>query len=468
MDSNRKVIHLIILVSMLFLSIIVYLTYFQVFRADSIVENPYNKRTWAREENTIRGTIYDRNGIILAETEVEGETLRRNYPYGNLYSHLIGYSNRQYGRAGIESYYNNQLMALNTGNVVSKLQEWVAGRMIKGNDLVLTIDHQLQRTAEQLLQGKTGSIVAVDPTTGEVLAMVSKPDFNPNTLAGEWTNLVGNEKSPLLNRGIAGLYPPGSTYKTVIAAGVLESGNIDSNYNCTGTITIEGYSLSDFNYEAHGYLDLRRSLVVSCNTNFARMSVALGKEKVTEISKRFFMDKKIDSDMPISQSRFPYNGKMSSTDLAAVGIGQGKLMVTPLHMALIASTFANDGVMMEPYIVREIRSPKGRTLETASREGNRIISSEIASSVKEMMVGVVWEGTGRNAAIPWIKVAGKTGTAENPTGANHAWFIGFAPADRPQIAVAVLLENEGRTGGAAAAPLAREVMRQYIGGGVQD
>ncbi len=465
MENNKKIVHIIILVSFLFLSIIVYLTYIQIFKADKMATNPYNRRQWAIEDKTIRGSIYDRNGVVLAETEIsEDGKMKRLYNHGSLYSHIIGYSSRQYGKAGLESYYNNELLSLTNENTVAKLKETITGQPLVGYNLELTLDHNLQQKAENLLRGKTGSVVAVNPKTGEILASISKPDYNPNKLADTWADLIVDEKSPLLNRSISGLYPPGSIYKLIIAAGVLENQDIDSNYTCTGSITIDGYNLTDVNKIAHGPVDLKKSLVLSCNTNFARLGVDLGSKNVTDISKQFFMGKKLGGNMPITESRYPYDGNMKPTDLAAVSIGQGRLLVTPIHMALLASTFANDGLMMYPYIVEKVRGVDSLVVSASKTEGVQIISEDIAKEIKDMMVAVVKDGTGRYARISGVNVAGKTGSAQNETGDNHAWFIGFAPAEDPQIAVAVLLESEGRSGGEAAAPIAREVIKEGLKG----
>ncbi len=465
-ENNKKIIHLIILSCLLFLSIIVYLTYFQIFQAETIVENPYNRRQWQREEITVRGNLYDRNGVLIAESIETDEGIIRKYTHNRLYSHLVGYSHRQYGRSGVEAYYNNEIMGLTNEKSVSRIMERITGEKIRGNHLYLTLIHQLQLKAGALLKGKTGSIVAIDPNTGEILAMVSKPDFNPNNLVKDWSNLVEDERSPLLNRGLSGLYPPGSTYKVIMTAAVLENQEIDHQYQCEGSITIDGYNLSDYDKKGHGPLDLRKSLVVSCNTNFARMAQELGDRKVMEISRRFLLGEAIGGDIPLTKSLFPYENNMKPTDLAAVSIGQGKLLVTPLHMALIAGVFANEGEMLQPKILREIETPEGRIIDGPSIQPQRIVEATIANQVKEMMVAAVQEGTGKNARISGVQVAGKTGTAENISGASHAWFIGFAPADNPQIAVAVLLEKEGNTGGAVAAPIAREIMREALRRGV--
>lgn len=463
MESNRKIVHIIVLISVLFLSIIIYLTYIQIFRAEEIAQNPYNKRQWAIEDRVIRGSIYDRNGIVLTETKTLGDSaVKRLYNYDRLYSHIIGYSSRQYGKAGIESYYNSELLSLTGDNTVAKIRETVTGQPVKGHSLILTLDHDLQKKAEQLLRGKMGSVVAMNPKTGGILAIVSKPDYNPNNLTEDWEKLVKDENSPLLNRSLAGLYPPGSIYKLIIAASVLENPDIDANYNCTGTITIDGYTLADANKRGHGFLDLRRSVIVSCNTNFARMSVQLGGENVTNISRKFLMGRKSGGDIPIAESRYPYGNNMKPTDLAAVAIGQGKLLVTPIHMAAVASTFANKGVMMVPYIVEKVKNADGMVVALAENKSIQVIADSIADEIADMMVAAVREGTGKNARIYGVNVAGKTGTAQNETGESHSWFIGFAPAENPQVAVAVILESEGKSGGEAAAPIAREVMNEAL------
>lgn len=469
MNNNKRMIHLIVLTCVLFFSIIGYLTYFQIFMATKVSQNNYNRRLWQREENTIRGTIYDRKGVVLAETIVNDEAMTRSYPFNNLYSHIVGYSHRQYGRTGAEAYYNSDLMAIGSeAGTVARLRERITGEKVKGNHVYLTLHHELQKTGERLLRGKKGSVVAIDPRSGEILAMVSKPDFNPNRLNTDWSKLIEDERSPLLNRGIAGLYPPGSTFKVIMSAAVLENGQIDTNYDCKGSIVVDGYTLSDLNKQGHGVLDLRRSLAVSCNTNFARMALELGGDRVLNMARGFYFGRPIPGDIPMQTSRIPYDRGIKPTELAAVAIGQGKLLVSPVQMALVAGVFANDGVMMTPRILQEVRSPEGKQLRGISSEGIRVIPSEIADEVKEMMVAVVAEGTGKNARISGIRVAGKTGTAENATGESHAWFIGFAPADAPKVAVAIILETEGRSGGIAAAPVARQIMTQALKRGVLD
>lgn len=303
----------------------------------------------------------------------------------------------------------------------------------------------------------------MNPITGEVYAMVSLPDFNPSTLKENWNNIVEDENSPLLNRATSGLYTPGSTFKVITTIAAIETTDLDREYECTGSTIIDGYELKDYNGKAHGKLNLEDALVKSCNTYFAEKGVLIGKDKLGEVADRFMVNKKIPFDIPVAKSTFPYKENIGKTDIAASSIGQGKILMTPLNMALIASGIANKGDIVRPVLVKEIISPEGKVIKNNQPQ---IISrgADIftANEVKNMMVEGVKRGTSKNASIKNIRVAGKTGTAENTSGKAHAWFIGFAPADNPKIAVAVALEEDGTTGGQTAAPIARNIMIEAL------
>ncbi|CCQ97119.1 Peptidoglycan glycosyltransferase [[Clostridium] ultunense Esp] len=463
MDKElKRIITVLVGICILFVSLVAYLSYFQVFKAESIKMNSYNKRLWINEEKILRGSIIDRDGKILAYSEKEGETYKRIYNYGSLYSHIIGYSYREYGKVGLELEYNNALLNISDSTPLNELKNIVIPNT-EGNTLKLTIDHHIQEYARNLLKGKKGSIVAMNPKTGEMYAMVSLPDFNPSALKENWSNIVEDENSPFLNRATSGLYTPGSTFKVITAVAAIEKTDLDREYECKGSTKIDGYVLKDYNSKAHGKLNLEEALVKSCNTYFAEKGVLIGKEKLGEVTERFMINKKIPFDLPTAKSTFPYKDNIGKTDIAAASIGQGKVLVTPLNMALVASSVANKGEMVKPILVKEIISPEGKVIrqsqpQTISRGADIFTANE----VKNMMVEGVKRGTSKNASIKNIRVAGKTGTAENPSGKAHAWFIGFAPADDPQIAVAVVLEEEGSTGGQAAAPIARNIMIEAI------
>ena len=305
---------------------------------------------------------------------------------------------------------------------------------------------------------KKGAIVALNPQTGEIYAMVSKPDFNPSKLKENWTEII-ETRQPALNRGTMGLYTPGSVFKVITATAALEDEEVSKGFQCKGSVSIEGYTLKDYGETAHGAIDLEEALVKSCNVAFSQMGLELGKTKLKDTAQRYWFNKEISFDLSTKNSIFPESKIVTKPDLGASAIGQGKILVTPLNMAMVAASISNDGRMMKPILVKEVLSPEGRTIKTGRVATlSQVSSEEVIAQLKEMMVQVVEKGTGRNARIKNVKVAGKTGTAENETKKTHAWFIGFAPAEDPKIAIAVVLESIDKTGGESAAPIARDIM----------
>lgn len=463
-EENRIIIVLFSL-SLVFIALIVYLSYFEVFEAASIKNNNYNRRVWLEEEYVTRGSIYDRNHTLLASsTRDKEQNQERDYKYGNLYSHIIGYTHRELGKEGLEKNYNDALINLSESNSLNEFKKVIASmdKELRGNDLILTLDHGLQQYAKDLLGKQKGSIVVMNPSNGEIYTMVSYPDFDPNHLKENWDSILQNPDSPLLNRATSGLYTPGSIFKVITTSSALESEGINTDFDCKGQVNIDGYVLRDYNGIAHGHVDLHDSLVKSCNVAFSQIGVELGGKKLEETSEKFMLNHKIPFDLDTKQSTFP-KSKMSKADLGASGIGQGKTLVTPLNMAMMASAIANDGKIMKPNIVKEILTPAGKSLSTKEPEVlSTAISPEIARSIKDMMVDVVNQGTGKNAKTSAVQIAGKTGTAENAHENAHAWFVGFAPAEEPQVAIAVILENHGSTGGSSAAPMARKIITQAL------
>ncbi|WP_353097784.1 penicillin-binding transpeptidase domain-containing protein [Tissierella praeacuta] len=460
--ENRRIVVVLMGFCLMFTSLIVYISYFQVFKAEAIKNNGYNKRLWINEESILRGSIFDRNGKTLAYSEKIDDIYKRYYIYGRLYSHIIGYSYREYGKSGLELQYNNTLLNINENATINEIKNIVAPTT-EGNSIKLTIDHELQSKARTLLKGKKGSIVAMNPSTGEVYAMVSLPDFDVSNLKEDWKAITENTDSPLVNRATQGLYPPGSTFKLITTIAALNTANFDTSYNCTGSTKINGYVFKDYQGSAHGNIDLRQALIKSCNTYFTTKSIGIGKDRLGNTAEKFMINNNIPFDLPVKNSQFPFKENLDKTDVAASAIGQGKILVTPLNMALIASGIANDGQIVKPILVKEITSKDNKVLKKNTTEvlsqGTDMIT---ANELKDMMIDVVKSGTGKNAKIKNIKVAGKTGTAENSSGKSHAWFVGFAPADDPKVAVAVILEEEGSTGGKSAAPIARDIMIQAI------
>lgn len=458
----KRIIIVLIGLCSLFISLIVYISYFQVFKAETIKNNSYNKRLWINEESILRGSILDRNGKTLVYSDKKDDVYGRYYVFGNLYSHIIGYSYREYGKTGLELQYNNTLLNINENAAINEIKNIVAPT-IEGNSIKLTIDHELQVMARALLKGKKGAIVALNPTTGEVYSMVSFPDFNVSKLKENWKEISESLDSPLVNRATQGLYPPGSTFKLITTLAALDMEALDKSYECTGSTNIDGYIFNDYQGKAHGSIELTQALVKSCNTYFTEKAIEIGKDNLGNMAEGFMINKTIPFDLPTKDSKFPYKENLGETDVSAAAIGQGKVLVTPLNMAIIAAAIGNGGEVVEPTLIKEIISNNGKVKKNSTKGIlSQATDALIANELKNMMVEVVDSGTGTNAKIKNIKVAGKTGTAENASGKSHAWFVGFAPADEPKVAVAIILEEEGSTGGKSAAPIARDIMNYVI------
>lgn len=464
--TNRRILHVFIMISMLFLSLIGYMSYFELYGKESIMANNYNRRLKATEEGIIRGQIFDRNGEVLATTKVSDDISSRSYPYKKLYAHIIGYNSDIYGKTLLEAQYNDTLLGINALGLIGNTVSLVTGEEKTGNNLILTIDHALQARARELIGDNRGAIVAINPKTGEILAMVSTPDYNPNesSLEENWTDISTDEDSPLLPRAVLGLYPPGSTFKVVTAISAIEEGLNDFQIEDIGSVVIDGKTFSNAGNKAYGNLDMTSAVAYSSNVYFSMLSELLDSKALVKTAEKAGLNNNFNFDIPLKQSRINRDIK-SKTEFAATVIGQGKLLVTPLQMALICSGIANDGVIMKPYLVKSISDKNNIVLtSTLSNKLYTITDEKTNALIKEMMIEVVKNGTGKKAAISGIEVAGKTGTAQNENSdqGDHAWFIGFAPAEDPEIAIAVIIENQAQDGGKIAAPIARKIMSAWL------
>ncbi len=462
MSYNKKILHSLILLSAMFLGLVLYLTVFLVFKGPALANDGANPRTLQRENKIKRGDISDRDGERLAYSEFSDGVQIRKYPFDNLYSHIIGYNSQRYGRSMIESSYNGYIMGSSFTSSLFNIKNLFEGENAAGADITLTISHPLQKKAYELLGKRRGAIVAINPKTGEILAMVSKPDFNPNeeVLVKNWESISQDSGGPLLSRATSGLYPPGSVFKTLVAAAAVENNMDTDTFEDTGGVTIDGHEFKNYGGRAYGEIGIKQALTVSSNVFFADLADRLGAGKLRPVLENFYINREIPFDVPLSKSR-ALEGSPGKTTVAAVGIGQGDALVTPLNMAMTAAAIGNNGVMMKPYIVDSANVQNVAVFKQKPQKLGQATSSYVASQVSEMMVEVVKSGTGRGAAIGGVTVAGKTGTAEN-SGDDHAWFIGFAPAENPEIAVAVVVENAGRTGGEIGAPMAREIIRLWL------
>ncbi|MBU1670261.1 MAG: hypothetical protein KKF41_08785 [Actinobacteria bacterium] len=471
---NRNIKILLAIFTICLLAVVVNLTWIQIFGAEGINGNAYNKRRLVQEYAVQRGDILSADGQVLARSVDTGTEYRwqREYPLGKLFADVTGYDSWKYGRTGLEETFNKELLGLGPQLTVRGLGNRLLGANRKGNSLRLSVDTGLQRTAVEALGARKGGVVAMNPRTGEVLAMVTYPTYDPNVavpLPGRdtgaaWAALVADPNKPLFDRSTLGLYPPGSSFKVVTAAAALDLGvvNPQSTFDCGGKLVVDGYPIYDYGRRSHGELTFAEALVVSCNITFAQVGAKVGASALVEYAELFGFNREVPFDLPLGVSKVQPAKTMTPVDLAVASFGQGGDLATPLEMALVASTVANDGVMMAPYLVTEILDYNGKTIESAEDEQyQEVIDRATAETLTAMMVDVVDEGTGTAAQIDGVQVAGKTGTAEIEGAEPHAWFICFAPAEDPVIAVAVLVENAGE-GGRVAAPIAREVLEHAL------
>jgi peptidoglycan glycosyltransferase len=464
-----------------------FLTYWQVAKGEELIDHPRNRRLAMREQRILRGGIYDRSGQPIAQSQmtsvgngrravpssvgngrrvVPSGVQQRVYTDPKAVAHLVGYVSERYGRTGLEGKLNRYLSGQSRDDWLVGLQDRILNRQRRGNDAFLTIDLKTQRAAAAALAGKRGAIVALNPQTGEVLALVSQPSYDPNLVDELWTTLNKDRSAPLFNRATMGLYPPGSTFKVVTLCAALENNVVKSDeaFQCAGSVKIGNYTIHEENGKAHGRVDVARALVVSCNVAFSQLAVRVGQVNFQDAALKFGLGQSVPFDLPVAASSFMnQNSTMTTSILAQSGFGQGEIVVTPMQMALIAAAIANNGALMQPYLIKEIRNPEGEKLAARQPQPLRqIIEAQTAAAVQSMMTRVVREGTTRHVMSSLgVKVAAKTGTAQNPHGKAHAWYIAFAPADHPTIAVAVIVENAG-AGSQAAAPVARDVIAAWV------
>lgn len=459
-EGTRFIVVLTVL-GLLFLSIVIYLTYLELWGKDKFMDNAFNQRQWEQEENTLRGEILDRDGERIAYSEYNAEgKQKRIYPYGSLYSHVIGYNSRVYGKSQLELNYNKNLAGMSGFTTFSLKGEKT------GETLHLTVSHKLQKRASEMLGKNTGAVVAIEPATGEVLCLYSYPNFDPtdDALSKNWDSLSANENAPFLPRATRGLYAPGSTMKTIWAGAAIENGLENIEFHDEGKIEVDGKTFNNAHKKAYGDINLKQAFGVSSNAAFIELGLELGEDIMKSYAKKFMLNQNEKFELYTEPSNFGYSGKMSKTEVASAAIGQGKVLVTPLHMAMVCAAVANRGVMMQPYITEKSVGSNGIvTVSGKSAILGRVLEPSTAATLREYMINVVQNGTGKNAAISGVTVAGKTGTAETGAGmSDHSWFIGFAPAENPTIAVAVVLEHGGAGGGASAAPIAREVIKSWL------
>lgn len=467
---TRRLVSVAALLTVLMVALVVNLTYIQVVQADELAANPANTRGIVAEMSQERGAIISSDGVLLAESVRDGEYYRRVYPQGSLAAHILGYYSTTYGRSGIEASMNQALAGQGDFATFSDMIDSAAGVPVPGNDVRLTIDTRIQAAAEEALQGYSGAIVVIDPRTGAILAEASTPGYDPNTIDTDWASLTATGSgAPLVDRANNALYPPGSTFKVVTLTAAIASGlaTPESTFSGPASITIGGATITNYGGSSYGTITLRKATASSVNTVYAQIAYALGPDVLVNQAEAFGFDSTPPSDIPTVASLMPDPAEMTDWETAWAGVGQpvgehespAGPQTTALQMALVASGIANDGVVMRPYLVSAVTDRASQVItETTPRPWRTATNATTADIVTGMMVSVVQSGSGSHAAIPGVTVAGKTGTAEvGETSQTHAWFIGFAPAENPRVAIAVVVENAG-VGGTVAAPIAREVL----------
>ncbi len=473
-------------------ALVVGTTYWQAWAESELASKQDNAIARVAQFEINRGVIRAEDGTVLAANTVKkvpGHTYYlRHYPTGPLAADVVGYSTQGRSRTGLERSYNDFLTASNSDlhTVLTSTLNSLEGKTVKGNSLVLTLHLGPQFLAEKALAGQCGAAVALDIPTGQVLVMATSPTYNPNLVEHHFDQIAKTQApcfsapAPLINRATAGLYQPGSSFKLVTAAAALDSGTFtpDSRFNDPGYCTEFGRKVSNFQDqsgpEVFGNVSFAQGLQFSINSVFCNVGIKLGALKILEYAKRFGFYSTPGLETPPdeqSASGLYEKGKLFypthdyQVDPGTLAFGQEHLGVTPLQMAMVAAAIGNGGVVMQPYVVDKILKPGGGVLQTTKPKTlDRAISPQTASELTTMMEAVVTGGTGTNAQIPGVRVAGKTGTAETGrTGINTAWFVCFAPADHPRIAVAVTLENQlHKTGGEVAAPIAKTLLEALL------
>jgi penicillin-binding protein A len=490
---NRQIAKLGLVGVALLAALIVATTYWQTWASAGLADRQDNEIQRVAQFSIKRGLIRASDGTILASNRIKkvgGQKLYlRRYPRGGLFSHVVGYSTQSRARAGLESSMNDYLTGANRNldTVLKTTLDRIRGATIEGNDLWLTLRPGPQRLAMRELAGKCGSVVALDPRTGKVLVMASRPTYDPNLVEKDFARINNiraacRPAAPLLNRATDGLYTPGSTFKVVTASAALDSGRFTpaSRFFDPGYCIEYGQRVRNAGNpeapETFGSVDLVTGLEHSINSVFCNIGKAIGAGKILGYAKRygFYDDPPLETpENERSPSGLYKNGELfrpsdprTQVDPGRFAFGQERLLATPEQMAMVAAGVGNKGVVMEPYVVDRITNPNGGVVtRTKPRKLHRAISRQTAQELTQMMEGAVTSGTGTAAQIPGVPVAGKTGTAETGIpGRYTSWFISFAPANAPRVAVAVVLQDQTGFGGEVAAPIAKDVMQAILAG----
>jgi len=449
----------------LFGILILYMGYVVVIKGPQILDNGYNTRQKILEERNIRGTIYSANHEVLAETIIDDHgTKIRNYPYGSMFAHVVGFQSK--GKSGIEQRFNYYLVR-SSSSFLTRVNNDLSYQEDKGDNIYTTLVVDVQQAAYEALGDQKGAVIALNPKTGEVYAMVSKPDYDPEHIDSDWEFLLENEtEGPLLNRVTQGLYPPGSTFKIFTALTYLREQKLnveDYVFDCTGSFEHNGHVISCYRNQQHNMVDFTQSFAKSCNSSFANIGLSVSKIELQNTLEECLFNTSHPLSFISNISKVSGIETMSEDMLLQTVIGQGETLITPIHLAMVTAGIANQGLIMKPYSVVEIRSSENKVIKTYESEPYvTIMSKEESDVLKTMMRAVVEEGTATKIQGSSFQISGKTGSAEYSNNKlSHAWFTGFAPYENPEIVVCVIVEAGG-SGGEVAAPIAQKVMEAYF------
>ena len=435
----------------LFAILIGNLTFVQVIKAKDYQDMPTNNHTIARSKYIQRGSIITSDGVTLAESlQQEDGTYARSYPNGNMAAHVVGYVSQQYGTAGIESVMNDTLTGSKDYSSWNNAIASLAGQTQPGNTAKLTIDSRIQTAAEQALKGFKGAVVVMDPRTGAVLACASSPTYD-NTNIDALLQSGGGEDGSMYDRAMDALYTPGSTFKVVTLSAALETGtaSLTSTYQAPGSMDIGNAPVTNYANESYGTISLQQAFAVSSNVVFGQVANEIGASSLVQFANAFGYGQKLGQDLTTAASIMADPSLMTEWETAWAGAGQPVGMdhtpgpqTTVMQSCVIAAAIANSGVVMDPFFVSQILAPDGTVVKTTqSRSLGQAVSSATADQVKQAMLAVVQSGTGTDAQIPGVKVAGKTGSPETGGTNVNSTFVGFAPYDSPTVAISVALED---------------------------
>lgn len=463
--TNRQIMLVTWLFTGLFLGLIGYITYYSATHKQELINNSYNGRQQMLLAQNRRGSILAADGSILAQTvEEEGKEVR-DYPYENLFSHAVGYATN--GRLGVEAQANYYLINSNAP-LSQKASLDISGEKYPGDSVYTTLNVSLQQVASTALGVYRGAIIVTEPDTGKILAMVSKPDFNPEEIADIWEELIEDKESGvLLNRVTQGLYPPGSTFKIVTALEYIKEnpeGYTGYNYNCTGAITRGEDRIQCYHGSVHGSIGFTRSFAKSCNTSFANIGLSLDKVSFAKTLSELLFNEELPLDLNYNKSRITVLPDTVDADMMQVSIGQGTTAITPIHMNMLTCAIANQGMLMKPYMVDRVENSAGNVIKSFTPSSyKKLLSEKEAEIMAELMADVVTEGTASRLDGLSYTAAGKTGSAEYGTvkGDSHAWFTGFAPVEDPRVCVTIIIEGAG-AGGDYAVPIAKRIFDAYF------